>query len=150
MVLASDFLEFAETLNANGVEYLIVGGYAVGYHGHVRTTGDLDVLIRCSPENARQVVAALDDFGMPHPELEQYLAVPGKMYAFGRPPLRIDLITRVDGLEFDDAYAARETLEIDGVTVPFVGLNHLRQNRAASGRLKDLADLESLPCGSNS
>lgn len=145
MVLASDFLEFVEALNKNLVEFLIVGGYAVNYHGYVRSTGDFDVFIRCSTDNARRVVAALEDFGMPHPDLEAHLAVPGKMYAFGRPPLRIDLITRVDGLGFDEAYPSRVIEDVDGVPVPFVSLRHLRQNKLASGRLKDLADAESLP-----
>jgi predicted nucleotidyltransferase len=145
-VLSPDFLEFLRALNANGVEFVIVGGYAVIHYGHVRATGDLDVFVNPTEENSSRILAALSEFGWHDPSLEaDYFAHPGQMYIMGRPPVRIDVITRIDGVTFGDAYRDRVREVIEDVPVAFLSLEHLRANKLASARNKDLGDLDALP-----
>ena len=142
--LAGDFKEFLKLLNSTGVEYLLVGGYAVGIHGYVRATNDLDIWINPTPENARRVQTALRDFGFATAEADMFLA-PGNVIRMGVPPLRLEILTSASGVAFDACYAEREIVNLDGLTVPVISLARLRQNKAAAGRAKDLADLENLP-----
>lgn len=145
MIIASDFREFAACANAHEVRYLIVGGYAVAFHGHPRYTKDLDVWIERTPENARQLLRALRDFGFDSVELqEEDFLEPEHIIQLGYPPLRIDLLTSLVGVEFEKCYEDREVLEVKGVELPFIGLEGLRANKRASGRHQDLADLENL------
>jgi predicted nucleotidyltransferase len=148
LALAKDFREFLRSLNSNRVEYLLIGGYAVGIHGHIRATNDLDIWVKISPENALRISEALRQFGFtaasPDPTL---FLVPNKIIRMGVPPLRIELLTSISGVEFDSCYAERESIDIEGEQVPVISLGRLRENKAASGRPKDLADLESLPKG---
>jgi hypothetical protein len=124
----------------------VVGGYAVIHYGHVRATGDLDIFVKATLENSERILAALDDFGWSDPALERdYFAQPGNMYIMGRPPVRIDLITRIDGLDFDTVYRDRVVAQVDGQSVGFISLEHLRVNKLASGRNKDLGDIDALP-----
>jgi hypothetical protein len=145
MVLNKDFREFIELLNANGVEYLIVGGYAVGFHGHPRYTKDLDVWILVSHENASRVMKSLTQFGFGNVGLkkEDFLKL-DEFVQLGYPPNRIDLVTSCDGVEFDTCYSSKVQIEIDGLKISFIDLQNLRKNKKATGRLQDLADLENL------
>lgn len=145
MILSPDFNEFVQSLNDNGVRYLIVGGYAVALHGHPRYTKDLDVWLWLDRDNALQVVAALDQFGFGSLGLkpEDFL-VADQIIQLGYPPNRIDLLTSLPGVEFEACYADRMIVEIDGVAANFIDLDNLKRNKQASGRFQDLADLENL------
>lgn len=140
-----DFKEFIESLNANRVRYLVVGGYAVALHGYPRYTKDLDIWIESNPENAQALVLALTQFGMPSLGLtETDFLDPEQVVQIGYPPNRIDILSTVSGLEFTSCYAQRVKTILDGVEVNFIDLENLRKNKKASGRLQDLADLENL------
>ena len=144
--LPLDFSAFLSSLNETGVDYLLVGGYAVGYHGYSRVTGDIDLWVRQSPENADRVVAAIRAFGFEAAGLVPARFVgDDKITRMGLPPHRIEVMTSVSGLSFEQAWARRQTTDWDGVAVPVIGLADLRRNKAASGRPKDLADLAELP-----
>jgi hypothetical protein len=144
--LPFDFKEFLKLLNENDVRYLLIGGYAVGYHGYPRATNDMDVWVAIHPDNAQRVVNALRDFGFDHPELTPELFLQAnKMIRMGHPPMRLEISTGISGVEFEDCYASRIVDELDGVTVNIIDLPHLKANKKAAGRLKDLADLENLP-----
>ena len=145
MVLNKDFREFIELLNANGVEYLIVGGYAVGFHGYPRYTKDLDVWILVSYENANRIMESLTQFGFVNVGLkkEDFLKH-DEFVQLGFPPNRIDLVTSCDGVEFETCYSSKVQIEIDGLKIDFIDLRNLRKNKKATGRLQDLADLDNL------
>ena len=140
-----DFKEFIESLNANQVRYLVIGGYAVALHGHPRYTKDLDVWVECSPDNAPALLKALGQFGMGSLGLtvDDFL-VPDQVVQIGYPPNRIDILMGISGVEFGDCYPRRVKVMLDGVEVNFIDLENLRKNKKASGRLQDLADLENL------
>jgi hypothetical protein len=144
-VLNQDFREFIQSLNANQVRYLVVGGYAVAFHGHPRYTKDLDVWIDLSPANARNVVKALGEFGFGSLGLKEAdFLTPDQIVQLGNPPNRIELFTTIPGVDFNSCYTARVQSEIDGVDVNFINIENLKKNKKASGRLQDLADVESL------
>jgi hypothetical protein len=144
--LAPDFSEFLKLLNSTGVEYLVIGGYAVGIHGYVRATGDLDIWIRISPSSAASTVQALREFGFATPDLNDRLFLEkGNVIRMGVPPMRLELLTSITGVDFDDCYRERMLVTIGDLTVPVISLDRLRQNKRAAGRAKDLADLENLP-----
>jgi len=144
--LASDFKEFLKLLNLHHVEYLLIGGYAVSYHGYPRATNDLDVWIAVHPDNADRLVQVVQSFGFATPELSADLFLQdNKIVRMGRPPIRIELLTSISGVEFADCYARRLITEVDGVPVNLIDLEDLKQNKRASGRYKDLNDLENLP-----
>ncbi len=144
--LPQDFKEFLRLLNEKQVEYLLIGGYAVGYHGYPRATNDLDIWIALHPDNARRVVVVLQEFGFDLPELntELFLA-PDSIVRMGVPPMRIEILTSVSGIEFDDSFMQRVVDTLDGIEVNLISLDMLKQNKKASGRHKDLDDLEHLP-----
>ncbi len=145
-ILPPDFKDFLKSFDESGVEYLLVGGYAVGYHGYVRATADLDVWVARSPENARRVVAALKRFGMDVPGLSEGLFLEeANVVRMGVPPFRIEILTSVSGVEFADCYPRRVEATLDGVRISVIDLTHLKANKLASGRAKDLADLDQLP-----
>ncbi len=141
--LQADFKEFLKLLALNNVEYLLIGGYAVAYYGYSRPTGDMDVWIAISPRNAQRVVTALREFGFT-PSIENFLEQ-NSVVRMGVPPFRLEIITSIDGVSFRECYAARNTVVIDEMEVNLIDLHHLRVNKQASGRLKDLSDLENLP-----
>jgi hypothetical protein len=144
--LARDFKEFLKSLNSNSVEYLLIGGYAVGIHGHIRATNDLGIWVNISAENAAGIHRALREFGFAAPGLDTGLfLVRNNIVRMGVPPIRIEILTSISGVEFDSCYAEREMIQIEEMLVPVISLARLRENKAASGRAKDLADLESLP-----
>ena len=145
-VLPKDFREFLRLLNETGVEYLLIGGYAVGYHGYPRTTADMDVWVAVSPGNVSKLIDAFHQFGMRDTKLTPDLFQQGgKIIRMGVPPMRIEVLTEIDGVEFAECYVAREVATIDGETVNLISLRHLRANKQASGRHRDLDDLEHLP-----
>jgi hypothetical protein len=146
LTLPPDFREFLRLLNAHGVEYLLIGGYAVGYYGYPRATNDLDVWIAVHPDNASRMLDALRTFGFPQRDLspEPFLEE-NRIVRMGIPPMRIEILTTISGVEFSDCYAERTVAPIDGVDVSLVSLPHLKANKRASGRNKDLDDLEHLP-----
>ena len=144
--LPPDFKEFFQWFNQHEVEYLLVGGYAVGYHGYPRATMGVNVWIASTPENARRIVAALEDFGFGGEVLSEELFVKGdQIIRMGLPPVRIEILTSISGVEFDDAYDQRIEDDLDGVEVKLISLHHLKLNKIAAARAKDLADLEELP-----
>jgi hypothetical protein len=143
--LPPDFKEFLQLLNAHQVEYLLIGGYAVGYHGYPRATADMDIWIAIQPSNATRVVAALKEFGFDVPELSRELFLQeDQIVRMGVPPVRIEIATTISGVEFDDCYQERVVDELDGVRVNLISLKHLKINKKASGRHRDLDDLEHL------
>lgn len=143
--LPADFKEFLASLNAHGVEYLLIGGYAVGFHGYPRATNDIDVWVRMSPENAQRVVSALTDFGFAVPGLSTDLFLQeNNIIRMGRPPLRIEIATTVSGVDFDKCYASRLSAVLDGIPVSVISRELLIANKRAAGRLKDLADVQAL------
>jgi hypothetical protein len=145
--LPEDFKEFLKLLNAAEVRYLLVGGFAVGYHGYPRATADIDVWIEISPMNAQKLVEVFHRFGMTDPLVAPNLFLqPGKIIRMGVPPMRIEVLTEIDGVSFDECYAARITGLIDGLPIPLISIAHLLQNKRAAGRHKDLDDLENLLC----
>ena len=146
MQLQQDFKEFLKYLNSHGVEYLLVGGYAVGYYGYPRATADMDIWIAVSEQNAERAVTALRDFGMPPDETTGMLLMKKKsMIRMGVPPVRIEVITNASGVDFEECYRHRVPVEIDGMMVNVISLEDLKRNKQASGRYKDLDDLEHLP-----
>jgi len=144
--LPQDFKEFFQSFNQHEVEYLLVGGYAVGYHGYPRATMDIDVWVASNPENARRVVAALEDFGFSGEVLVEGLFLESdKVVRMGFPPMRIEIMTSISGVDFKDAYDQRIEDMLDGVPIKLISLHHLKANKVAAARAKDLADLEELP-----
>jgi len=143
--LANDYKEFLRLLRAHGVEYLLIAGWAVGYHGYARATYDLDVWIASSPANAERVVQALAEFGFDVTALSTDLFLqPDKIVRMGVEPVRIELMTSISGVEFDKCYRERLETTLNDVPVNVINLRDLKINKKASGRLKDLADLEQL------
>jgi hypothetical protein len=145
MILNPDFREFFEFLNNNEVRYLIVGGYAVAYHGYPRYTKGIDVWIWINPDNAARVIKTIIDFGFESLGLkaDDFLET-DTIIQLGYAPNRIDLIMGMPGVEFESCYIKRIDEEIDGVRLSFIDLESLKKSKRASGRLQDLADLENL------
>lgn len=144
--LPPDFKEFLSLLHTHRVNYLLVGGYAVAAHGYPRFTGDMDVWIQTNTENAENVFKVCREFGFDVPNLRVELFTdPKQMTRMGHPPLRIEILNSVSGLSFEAAWENRIESDWDGVPVTLISLCDLRTNKLASGRLKDLADLENLP-----
>lgn len=140
----ADFKEFLKLLTLNKVEYLLVGGYAVGYHGFPRTTGDIDFWIAMSEENADKVLRVLSEFGFRGANRE-LLVTPEKILRMGLPPHRIEILTSISGVDFAECFAQRVEDQIDELPVNILSLKHLRANKLASGRPKDLVDIGHLP-----
>ena len=141
--LPPDFKEFLRSLNSKRVEYLLIGGYAVGYHGYPRPTGDLDIWINNTRENAERAASALEDFGFNCPL--NVLLENNQVARIGVPPFRIEVLTTIDGVSFSECYAERVDGVLDGVEVTLISLAKLKENKRASGRSKDKMDLENLP-----
>jgi hypothetical protein len=140
-----DFRDLLSEFSAHRVEFLLVGAHALAVHGLVRATKDLDVWVRPDPTNAERVLAALEAFGAPRMDLTRDdLTRPGTIYQIGVPPLRIDVITDIDGVTFADAWPERVQVSLEGVDVPVLSRRHLIANKRTAGRLQDLADVEHL------
>ncbi|MCK6585192.1 MAG: hypothetical protein HUU11_04805 [Anaerolineales bacterium] len=143
--LPPDFREFLKLLKEHEVRYLLIGAYAVNYHGYVRSTGGLDIWIAIHPDNAKKMVNVLKAFGFDHPDLNADLFLQEKkIIRMGMPPVRLEITTSISGVEFDECYRARIVDELDGVEVNLIDLENLKKNKKASGRPKDLVDFKKL------
>lgn len=143
--LQADLREFIGLLNSHKVEYLVVGGHAVAFHGHPRFTGDIDFLVRTTPSNVHRVLDVLNAFGFGALGItERDLLEPGRIVQLGHPPNRIDILTSISGVDFDSAWEGRVETVMDDQPVSLLGWDELLQNKRASGRQKDLADIEKL------
>lgn len=145
--LPPDFRDLLVCLSDAGAEFMVIGGFAVAHHGHVRATKDIDVFVRPTAENAGKVMRALEVFGAPLAALDidaDDFATPGKVVQLGVPPLRIDLLTAATALDFDDASRTTGRLDVDGRLIPIIGFDDLIKNKRAAGRPQDLADVDSL------
>ena len=144
MTLQKDLREFIESLNALDVRFLIVGAFAVAYHGYFRYTSVIDLFVDSSKENARRVWQAVQQFGFADLKLSlEDFSQEDQVIQFGVHPNRIDVMTFLSGVSFDEAWASRQG-DLDGLSVPFISKEMLKRNKAACGRLQDLADLEHL------
>jgi hypothetical protein len=145
MEVQKDFKELLKLFNAHNVQYLIVGGYALAYYGAPRYTGDIDILIKSDSNNASLILKALNEFGFGSVGLKlDDFTNTDNIVQLGYPPVRIDIMTSISGVSWDDAYNGREEGKYGDVPVYFIGLDQYIQNKRASGRKKDLADLEAL------
>lgn len=143
--LPAEFKEFLKLLNSHRVEYLLIGGYAVGYHGYPRATGDMDLWVAIRQNNAEKLVVVLKEFGLTSPQLSTDIFLQeDQIIRMGVPPMRIELLTTISGVDFDSCYSERIVDVIDNVEVHIINLKHLKQNKQASGRHKDLDDLQYL------
>ena len=144
-MLSKDFKEFIQLLNENNVKYLVVGGYAVALHGYPRYTKDLDVWVELSFDNAGRILKALEKFGFGSLDLKADDFLEGdQIVQLGYPPNRIDILTTLKDLTFEDCYKSKVEIEIQGVHINFIDIDSLKKNKRATGRLQDLADVENL------
>ncbi len=144
--LNPDFRDFIVALNARAVDFVLVGGYAVGAHGVIRATTDVDFLYRRTRENVERLCEALADFGAPAIVIDvATLLQPDTVAMFGSPPHRINLLSDISGVDFDRVWAGSINVDVDSLPLRLIGLAELRQNKAATGRRKDKADLRLLP-----
>jgi hypothetical protein len=144
--LHPDFKDFLRLLNLHQVEYLMVGGYAVGYYGYPRATGDMDIWIAVNPVNAEKTAQALRDFGFSEKEATGDLFITkDRIIRMGIPPVRIEVITGASGVNFEECYLRREVINLDDIPVNFLSLEDLKANKLACGRHRDLDDLKHLP-----
>jgi len=145
MEVQPDFKELLELLNEKKVKYMIVGGYALAFHGAPRFTGDIDIYIKPDSENAQKVVDALDDFGFGSTGLKiEDFENPDKVVQLGVPPVRVDFITSISGVSWEDAFIGCVEGKYGEVPVKYIGLNEFIINKRTTGRKKDLSDLEAL------
>jgi hypothetical protein len=143
----SDFIEFLQCLDSESVDAILVGGYAVVLHGYFRTTGDMDIWVRPTLENYLRMRTAFAKFGLPTDAItnEAFLDTGSQdVFTFGRPPMAIDILTKVKGLDFDETYEMAELMRVDGAPLRLIHLNHLKQAKRAADRNKDRDDLEHL------
>lgn len=144
--LAADFSDFLKLCLQNEVRFMVIGGYAVIHHSRPRYTGDLDLWIDSSPENAMRVVTVLQEFGFPPDSVSTEMITDSKkIIRMGFEPMRLELFTSIPGIEFSDCYVRRDLVKIGRMTVPFISLGDLKINKLACGRPKDIQDLEELP-----
>ena len=143
--LPNDFKEFLQLLNSHKVEYLLIGGYAVGYYGYPRVTGDIDIWIAINSNNAEKISLAIKNFGFTvETDIAQNFLQENKIVRMGNPPMRIEILTTISGVSFEECYQLKNIVEIDGIKVSIISLKHLIENKKASGRHKDLNDIENL------
>lgn len=144
-MLNRDFTDMLSALSANEVEFLLVGAHALGFHGLPRATGDLDLWVRPSKDNAQRVWKALAEFGAPLGDVtEEDFSKPGVVFQIGVEPSRIDILTHIDGVEFDEAWEGREKTILNSIPVCVLGRKHFIRNKKAVGRPKDVADVSQL------
>lgn len=145
MILNENFVEFIEVFNKLEIKYVLVGGWAVVFEGYERVTGDMDLLVERTPENADKVLAALKEFwGSDLGFVREDFLKDDNVLMMGRPPLRIDLLTSISGVSFDEVYATSVLYQDGSTPIRCIHINELIRNKEASGRLKDLADAEKL------
>lgn len=145
MIFNQDFKEFVELLIKNRVEYLIVGGYAVGVHGYPRYTGDLDIWINNSDENSKRILKCVNDFGFSSYNLKLTdFTKDGSIIQLGYPPIRIDIINQVDGVKFSECFTNKKIVKVDNLQVNFIGYDDLIKNKKATSRPRDIDDIQNL------
>lgn len=145
MTLAQDFEDFVKLLNKHHVDYMVVGGYALAFHGKPRHTGDLDIWINRSETNAVKLVSAIKEFGLASLGLTKSdFMQEGYVTQIGYPPLRIDILNTIDGVKFEDAYPNKLIIDVDGIEIKYIGLREFIVNKTASGRSQDIADLKEI------
>ena len=143
--LSPDFLDFIVCLNTRGVDFVLIGGYALAFYGVLRATGDIDFLYRRTKANVRRLCHAMEDFGAPINVIDQaVLMTPEIVMQFGQPPFRIDLLNAIDGVDFREVWAGASTTTIQGQQIRVIGLVELRANKAVTGRKKDEDDVRKL------
>lgn len=143
--LSPDFLDFIAALNERSVDFVLVGGYALGVHGVIRATGDIDFLYRRTKTVVRRLCAAMEDFGAPREVIDEAaLMTPQIVTQFGPPPFRIDLLNAIDGVSFEDVWTGAITVTVQGQPMRVIGLVELRANKIATGRKKDADDVRRL------
>ncbi len=148
MDLAPDFDEFIGSLTAHGVEFVVVGAYALAFHGAPRFTGDLDILVRPTLDNAKRLLSALDAFGFPVPELRPETVVDSRrMIEMGVPPVQIHVMSAISGVDWNEAWSERAEGPLGRHSVPFLGREAFLRNKRAAGRPKDVADIDALEPG---
>ena len=145
MTLDKDFEDFIFLVNKFAVDYMVVGGYALAFHGKPRHTGDLDIWINLSEDNALKMTSVLNEFGMASLGMkkDEFLQK-GGITQIGYPPLRIDILNEIDGIGFDEAYPNKLIIDVDGLPVNYIGLDDLIKNKQTSGRSRDLSDIKEL------
>lgn len=144
-MLSDDLKEFLRFLNEEKVEYLLIGGWAVGYHGYPRLTQDMDVWVEMSVENTQRILKSLERFGFKRGVVEESLFMqPGNIVRFGFPPNRIEILNQISGVEFNECIQRKVMADFDDLIIPVIALEDLVRNKRASGRHKDLADIEGL------
>ncbi len=139
-----DFLEFLELLEKHKVDFLLVGGYAVVLHGYIRSTGDMDLWVERTDENYQKLKKVYQDFSAPIFPEEQFSNHKFNVWGIGVEPSKIEILTQVDGLLFGESYAKRKYFKVDELQIPYIDFDDLLKNKQASGRYKDLADIEQL------
>lgn len=145
MILEKDFTDFVELLNKYEAEYMVVGGYALGFHGEPRTTGDMDIWIDCTAANAAKMVKVVDEFGMSSLGLkEKDFLQPGIVTQIGYPPLRIDILNEIDGVQYSEAIKDKQYFKEGKIKIPFIGRNDFIRNKEAVGRKKDLKNVKKI------
>ncbi len=145
-LLPPDFKDFLRLLSSHGVEHLLVDDYAVGYHGYPRATADMDLWIAMTDANAQKVTEVLREFGFESADVRPALFLEKeRVIQMGVPPVRIEILTSLSGVDFADCYSRREIVDLEGVQVNLIGLDDLKKNKRAAGRHQDLSDLEHLP-----
>lgn len=145
MILFPDFEDFIRLLNTHSVSYMVVGGYALAFHGKPRHTGDLDIWIEISNSNALKLLEVLQEFGFGQLDFKKEdFTKPGFITQIGYPPLRIDILNSIDGVEFSEAFPNSKILTTDNLEIRFIGLNDFIQNKTSSGRPQDLVDIREI------
>lgn len=144
-MLNQDYKEMLQALLDNEVEFLLVGAYAMGFYGYVRATGDFDLWVMVSPGNSQKVYKTLEQFGAPLSEIdEKTFSNEGVVFQIGIAPRRIDIVTHLDGVDFEKAYASKKIIEIDGLQIPVISKQDLITNKKSTGRDKDRVDADEL------
>jgi len=144
-VLNEDYKDILQLLLKEKVKFLVVGAYALGVHGYPRATGDIDIWVEATNKNAKKIFEVLVKFGSPVKEVsEETFSIKGIVFQIGLAPRRIDLITEIDGVSFDEAYKNKKIINIQNLKIPFLSLQDLIRNKKATGRPKDLLDVKSL------
>jgi predicted nucleotidyltransferase len=145
MTLDKDFEDFVVLLNKHNVEYMIVGGYALAFHGKPRHTGDLDIWINLSDDNAQKMLQVIREFGLASLGLKATdFLQKGAITQIGYPPLRIDILNEIDGVNFKEAEQNLMTIDVDGLLIKYIGLDDLIKNKQVSGRHRDISDVKEL------
>jgi hypothetical protein len=141
--LPEDFKEFIQCLNSNNVKYLLIGGWAVGLHGHPRATKDIDFLVFVDNTNLENLEKAFNSFGAPPVDID-YLREKGNVIRIGVSPILIDIINEADGIDFEDCYSRKEKIMVEDIEIPVISKPDLIKNKKSTGRKTDLADAEKL------